>query len=243
MKKVKLMFIAITMFVLLQNAFTISGNAVLRKVDIAMISKSSRAFVIMKVYTGYDSYRTVKIKSYTLGSNMSYSEYVYPKNIAGMKYLSRGDNIWMYYPKTGRVRKLPEHMEKRPVSGVGGDFAAQDMKNVKYSTKYTAKIKKTNSDKYVLVANGRGKGTYKKLVLYVNKSNYVPVQIDYYNDYGRKFKTLFMKNVVKINGVWFAKKLVMKSYERDAKTVIEMKAVKVNIRVNRKYFSVSNLRS
>ncbi len=242
MKKIKLFLTIITITFLMQNAFALSGHEILTRSERSTQPRTSRAFVIMKVYTGYDSYRTVKMKSYTLGSNMSYSEYVYPKNIYGLKYLSRGDSIWMYYPRTNRVRKLAKHLEKRPISGVGGDFAARDMKQVKWSEKYHARLLKTENGKYVIEARGKRSGTYKKLVIYINKSNFVPVKTDYYNEYGRKFKTLYMKNYTKIKDVWFAKKLEMFSYERDAKTVIEMKAVSVNILVNRQYFSVSNLK-
>jgi outer membrane lipoprotein-sorting protein len=226
----------------LNNAFAITGMQVLQRSEEATQPKTSRAFVIMKVYSGYDSYRTIKMKSYSMGSELSYSEYVYPKNIEGMKYLSRGDNIWIYYPKTNRVRKLAKHMEKRPISGVGGDFAARDMKQTKWSEKYTAKILRSDKDKYVVEARGKTSGTYKKLVVHIKQSNFVPVKTDYYNEDGRKFKTLYMKNVEKIKGVWFAKKLIMKSYDRGAKTVIEMKSVSINIRIKRKYFSLSNLR-
>lgn len=243
MRKITLIILAITIicsgFV---NAFAITGNQIIAKIDNAMTTKSSKSKVIMKVYSGTGSYRTIKMTTYTRGMNLSYSYYTYPRNIKGMKYLSRFDSIWIFYPLTGRVRKLPDHMQKRPISGVGGDFSARDMKNSEWKKNYRGKLIKETQLEYIVEAKGIKRNTYKKIILYVRKSNYIPSKIEYFNDNLRKFKILYLKKLKKISGKWIATFMEMFNYDRDAKTTITQKNIKINISVPKRYFSVSNLR-
>ena len=244
MKKAVILIFAFLIIIFAHHTkgYSISGPQILREVDKVVNSRYSYAFVTMRVYSGSGSFRSVKMKTYTKGKTLSYSYYEYPANIRGMKYLSRNDNIWMYYPLTSRVRKLASHMKKRPISGVGGDFSANDLKATDWIKKYKGRLLKTENNFYVVECKGIGRDTYSRLVLYVNKTTFYPEKIDYYHESGRKMKTLYLKDIRKINGKLFATYLEMISYDRDAKTTIRFSNVSINVAFSNRYFSLSNLR-
>ncbi len=141
MKKLIMVVLILTsIYLISDNTFARTGTKIVKKMETALKTKTTKALVIMKVYSGSGTYRTVKMKSYSKGLHLAYNYYYYPRNIKGMKYLSRRNNIWVYYPLTGRVRKLPNHMKKRPISGVGGDFSASDMQLTEWTKKYKSKF-------------------------------------------------------------------------------------------------------
>ena len=59
--------------------------------------------------------------------------------------LNDGDDIWTYFPRTRRVRKLASHAEKQKVQGHDfsfGDFSSEDTWKEDYISKNTGAVTK-----------------------------------------------------------------------------------------------------
>ncbi len=240
MKKISI-FLIIMGIAFTMSAASLTGDQILKKTDDVLFLKTSKSDVTMKVYSASGSYRTIKMVSYSRGYDLSYNLYTYPRDLNGMKYLSRFDNIWVYYPLTNSVRKMPEHLKNRPISGVGGDFSANDLSSTSWSKKYRAELKSETNELYIIEATGIVKGTYKKVVLYIDKKTFIPVKDEFYNDEGRKFKTLYYREIKHFSGKPVPTFLEMVSHDRGAKTTVQLENVKVNLPISDNYFSVDNL--
>ncbi len=245
MKKLKRLFI-LTMLLLfgVTNIHALDGNVILKKVKDKEYSKDGYSEMIMYIYDDKDNdndYRTVQAVGFSRGSDDSYTEFVYPNSINGMKMLVlENDNIWVFFPSTGRTRKIAEHTKNSSIKGVGGDFNYEDM-SMDYTKKYNAKIKSQNKKQWTLILKPKVSNVvYEKIILYVNKKDYSVSQVDMYDD-SEHVKSLFLYDYKTIKGVHVPSSMVMMNYENDTKTEIISQNIKVNIGVDEKYFSPSYL--
>ena len=65
----------------------------------------------------------------------------------------------VYFPSTGRVRKIASKSKDQSIQGVGGDFSYEDLSAGKWEKKYDFRIASTTDKQWVLA------GTPKKNLL------------------------------------------------------------------------------
>ncbi len=236
---------------LLLTALSVSGYSMTAKQLVAKLDKlenvkTSESFTGMAIYPDMNdnkNYRIIKMKSYSKGKNSSFNRYLYPNNVKGMKMLSRGDNVWMFFPSTGRKRKIASYNKKNSPEGVGGDFSYQDMQNENYVTNYRARIIKENNSAWTLQLTPRKTNVYKKLVLTVQKGSFKTTKILYYDKNGF-LKTCFITGYKKLKGKYLMPTtMTMVNYRKKSKTVIKIVRMKVDIPVANKYFDANRLES
>ena len=112
-------------------------------------------------------------------------KYIYPNKIKNNSFLlkNNGKDIWAYFSRTRRTRKLASHITKRGMQD--SEFTFQDLsKNRDWLTEYDIKIGNFNEKLFIinLFLKEDITSDYSKIEIYVDNKNYYPTKIIYYYD-------------------------------------------------------------
>lgn len=194
--------------------------------------------------------RTFELEMFTSGKGeKTLMRYIKPTSVKGQTFLmlNNGDDIWTYFPRTRRVRKLASHAKKQKVQG--GDFSFEDFSSEDtwkndYISENTGTEVKNGYKCWVLKAKaGAGADVdYPTIILYLRQDNYYPVQMDYWDDTGRVEKTMTLFNIETIDGYPTAKVVKMENHLSGTKTVMETLDISFNWIPPKGFFSERSLK-
>jgi hypothetical protein len=222
-----------------------SGDAlaIIRAVDAKQHSDTARQEMTMTTYPDArddQNKREFTIKGYSKGDNDSYMEFLEPRSIRGLRILSRGDDNWVFFPSTGRTRKIAGKSKKESVQGVGGDFSYEDIGGGTYESKYDFKLIKSDASSWTL--EGRAKeadSVYSKVLLVADKATSLPLRMEFSSEGDGHYKDLAFSEVKVMGGRDTASRMTMLNLKKGSKTVVVIKAVEYDIAVDEKYFNPS----
>ena len=86
-----------------------SVKDIIKEMDKNMNAKS-RILTSKMIVHGRRSSRTIESKSWVVGIDKAFTEYLSPPREAGTKMLKLGDKLWTYSPQTDRVIQISGHM-------------------------------------------------------------------------------------------------------------------------------------
>ncbi len=231
-----------------QEVHAQSAADILKKADKAAYTKSSRMKITQPVITPSGDKRTFKMLSFSAdGSAKGLTEYVEPSQVRGMKILTLndGDDIWTYFPRTNRTRKIASSARNRKVQG--SDFTYDDMASGKMAEKWQGKLEKNEkiSDKecyrLVLTPTKSGPQSYKKATVWIEKATYVPLRIEYFDLDGDKQKRLDLSGYRKISGVLMPFSYTMTNLLDGGKTTMKVAAAEINVKLDSGLFTEAGL--
>jgi outer membrane lipoprotein-sorting protein len=163
--------------------------------------------------------------------------------------LNNADDIWMYFPRTQRVRKLATHAKKQKMQG--SDFSYEDMgSGDAFITDYTPerlkdeKMKGYDCYQVELTRKPGSDMSYSRLIMWVIKENFVPVVIDYYHedDPSLHEKRLTQSDIRTIDDLPTAMKVVMLNKNDNTQTEMELLEVKYNLTLDDSLFTERSLK-
>lgn len=190
-----------------------TGKEILEKIDRNM-SSDTQIIQSKMIIHGARGSRTIESKSWTEGTEKSFTEYLSPAREKGTKMLKLEDNLWMYSPSTDRIIKISGHMLRQSV--MGSDLSYEDMMEDKKLEKlYDAAVVGTdtidNISCWVLELNANTKDiAYDIRKLWVDKKRYVPLRQELHAKSGKLLKKLEFNNFQKTQDRWFPRKMVFK---------------------------------
>jgi outer membrane lipoprotein-sorting protein len=162
------------------------GQEILRRVDDLWRGESSAGLMTMNIKTAHWE-RTLKLKGYSKGKDLSLMRIVYPKSEAGTGTLKVGNNIWNYLPKTRRIMKIPSSMMMG--SWMGSHFTNDDLvKESRLEDDYDFElVEKGGEDGAVmyevtLLPKPEAAVVWGKIVLLIRADNLVPTLQEYYDE-------------------------------------------------------------
>jgi outer membrane lipoprotein-sorting protein len=166
--------------------------------------------------------------------------YTKPESQAGIATLSEPDGtMWMYMPAFGSPKKITLLAKSQAFTGT--DFSYEDMDPAPWSDRYSAKLLEEGVKSYTLELTPLSdKSSYSKLLLVLDKFNYYPVQIQYFDNKDRKFKVATYK-YEKVGEFWNAREVIMTDLKKEHATKIEMTDVKFNQGIPDEAFDVEKL--
>ncbi len=197
-----------------------NANTILQKVDKNMSSKNRVSESSMIIY-GKRTNRTITSKSYSEGSDKSFTEYLSPERDKGTKMLKLENKLWIYSPTSDRTIQLSGHMLRQSV--MGSDLSYEDMmEDRKLEDLYTAKVileETINSRKtWVLELLAKVEDvSYQKRKIWIDQERFVPLQEELYAKSGTLLKKTILSDVVKIGNRWFPKQINFKDMLKDGK--------------------------
>ncbi|MBN2439917.1 MAG: outer membrane lipoprotein-sorting protein [Spirochaetales bacterium] len=192
MLKRKILYISLFICINFYLFSEVDIEAVVKRADALLESVSTYSTSEMTVYKAGVPQPTMEMEDYSLiedGTTYSLSIYRAPAKMKGTAYLIIGNDIWVKFGNTGRIRKLSSSAKKNSAGGT--DFSYNDMSNnntglsKQYSiTLLDEKISVDGTDCYKaeLVKRPDSDGAYEKLIIYITRDKEHYVKIEYVED-------------------------------------------------------------
>ena len=227
------LYILTSLFLVSSLAYAqdLNARAIVDKVNQLMNQDQAKATMMMTITTSSGKDRTFTYESYSKDNGeKNLMKYISPSRVKdqAVLMLNNADDIWSYFPRTNRVRKLATHAKKQKFEG--SDFSYEDMGSgdswlTDFDHKLLADDKLDGVDCFVIEMTAKpdaGSG-YSREIMWVGKENYYPLQLDYYDedDSEYKVKRLSLSDIRNIEGVPTAMKMVMHNLQDNSKTVVE----------------------
>ena len=178
------------------------------------LNAESRIITSKMVVRGRRSNRTIKSKSWVVGTDLAFTEYLSPPREAGTKMLKLGEKLYTYSPQTDRVIQISGHMLRQSV--MGSDMSYNDMMEDRpmeelYKATIEGSAKVDGRDHWIMVLDAKVKGlSYPKRRSWVDKEYLLPIKQELYAKSGKLLKTASLEGIKKIQGKWFPSKFVYK---------------------------------
>lgn len=231
---------------------TLTADQIVQKVTKIMNPASSEGTMKMTITTTTGRHRTFVYRVYSKNhGEKNLMKYLQPARLKGQAILmlNNADDIWIYFPRTNRVRKLATHAKKQKMEG--SDFSYEDMgAGNTFLTDFTAKIlgeeKKEGKKCYKieLVRKKKSNSSYSRLVMWVEKVSFVPLVIDYYDEHDPTLcvKRLILSDIEIIDGIPTPKKMVMKNLLDNSETTLEITTIRYNVTLSDNLFTERGLK-
>ncbi len=230
----------------------LTADQIIQKVNDLMNQETIFGTMRMTIITTSGEKRTFEYESWSKDKGeKNLVRYTSPRRVKdqAVLMLNNADDIWMYFPRTKRVRKLATHAKKQKMQG--SDFTYEDMgSGDSFITNFTTKLlddeKMEGYDCYKLelIKKKDVDSHYSRMIMWVIKQNFVPVVVDYYDedDPSRCLKRLVQYDIKEIDSVPTGMKMVMYNKEDNTQTSMEMVEVKYNVPMKDEMFTERGLR-
>jgi outer membrane lipoprotein-sorting protein len=211
MKQLLTAILMILLFAMVSFGQELTGEDIIQKVNDTMNVDTSYAKAKMTIVTTSGSKRTFVQESWSKDKGeKNMIRYLEPRRVKdqAVLMLNNADDIWMFFPRTQRVRKLATHAKKQKMQG--SDFSYEDMGSgdafiEDYVSKRLEDEKSEGYDCYKLELTRKPESdlSYSRLIIWVIKENFVPIAIDYYDDKdpSRRVKRLVQSDIRVIDDI------------------------------------------
>ena len=245
----------LVLFLLIVNtAFSqeLTAEQITQKINDAMSVEQVYGIFKMTITTSSGKERTFEYESFSKDKGKkNLIRYLKPARVKGQAILmlNNADDIWTYFPRTKRTRKLATHAKKQKIEG--SDFSYEDMgAGESFITDYTSKRlkneKKEGYDCYKLELTRKkdSDAGYSKMLIWARKDNFMPVVIDYYDDKHADVleKELVLMDFRVIQGIPTAMKMVMYDKQDKTRTTMEYEKIDYNVNLDDEMFTERALR-
>lgn len=178
-------------------------------------------------------------------------EYLSPPRVKGQTILmlNHADDIWSYFPRTDRVRKLATHAKKRKMEG--SDFSYEDMGSgdawiTDFDSKRLPDERFEGRDCCVveLTKKPEAESGYSRMVMWVDRDNFIPLKLDYFDEDDPELhqKRLLCREIRDIEGVPTPMKAVMVDMEDNSDTVIEYQEITYQVELPEELFTTRGMK-
>src|SRR6056297_3998974 len=192
------------------TVLAITGEEVLDEVDKTLNSNTRRSEIKMTIVNENDQKRERTVEIVSKGDNKGLVQFLAPADVEGTSFLTLTEdgeeNMWLYLPAIGNVRKIASHM--RNGSFMGTDFTYNDISMLggsdyrsDYKSNLEDEVKYNGKDCYLLkTVPTKEDIEYAKMKMWVNKENYMPLKMEFYDSDGKLLKIMKNVNIEKIDG-------------------------------------------
>lgn len=224
-------------FVYAQN---MTADSILHIMTETMSPDQSHGIMKMTIVTSTGQERTFEYETFSKDKgDKSLMKYLSPTRVKGQTILMLNDanDIWTYFPKTKRIRKLASHAKKQKLEG--SDFSYEDLgASDEFIEEYNAVRLNDESKegklcyKMELTRKPEGSAGYSRIVMWVDKETYIPLVINYYHEDDPELwqKQLLCSDVKLIDDIYTPTKYVM--YNKLDATHTSMEIVEVSYKVD-----------
>ena len=190
--------------------------------------------------------RTIKQFSKDLGTvekNIMY--FLSPADVKNTSFMNwtydsnKADDQWIYLPALKKTKRISS--DSKSDYFMGSDFTYDDLGDRKLDAD-VHKLLKTQTINgtacYVVESKSKDEDyMYSKTITWINKSNFVGVKKEFYDEDGDLLKILTIKKSVKLSGFWVITHSEMKNVQKNHKTSIVLSNVKINTGVSDSKFT------
>ncbi len=216
-----------------------TADEILKTLTETMNPEQSHGIMTMTIVTSSGQERTFRYETFSKDKgDKSLMKYLEPQRVKGQTILMLNDanDIWTYFPRTKRVRKLATHAKKQKVEG--SDFSYEDMgASDAFIEEYNAlRLNDENKEgrscyKIELTRKAESNASYSRVMLWIDKENFIPLVVDYYHegDPQLREKQLVCHDVQLIEGIYTPMDCTM--YNKLDNTYTKMKIMEITYQV------------
>jgi len=178
------------------------------------LNAKSRVMTSKMVVHGRRASRTIESRSWVVGIDLAFTEYLSPPREAGTKMLKDGDKLWTYSPQTDRVIQISGHMLRQSI--MGSDMSYKDMMEDRrleelYEATLEGSVMIDDRDHWIILLESKVKGlSYPKRRAWIDKEYLLPMKEELYAKSGKLLKTSTMDGIKKVQGRWFPSRFIYK---------------------------------
>ncbi|MBE0461717.1 MAG: outer membrane lipoprotein-sorting protein [Candidatus Aminicenantes bacterium] len=230
----------------------LTAEDIIQRVNELFNPQTSYAKARMTIITTSGQKRTFIYESWSKNKGeKNLVRYLEPSRVKGQAILmlNHADDIWMFFPRTQRVRKLATHAKKQKMQG--SDFSYEDMGSGEafiedFIPKRLKDERMEEHDCYSLELTRKKESdiSYSRLIMWVIKENFIPVVIDYYyeHDPARLLKKLVQSDIRIIDDIPTAMNILMYNKIDNTQTKMELLEVKYNVILDDDMFTERGLK-
>jgi outer membrane lipoprotein-sorting protein len=233
-------------FITASQSFAADALEISRRLDELFRSGSSRAIVSMQVTTPHYS-RSLKMEIYSRGMDDTLVRILQPAKERGVATLKRGSQMWNYLPKIKKTIRIPPSMMS--ASWMGSDFTNDDLvRESSWETDYDVSLlpgQPEGQAALVYVPKPEAPVPWKKVVGYFNAETLIPSSIEYYDEKGRKARTMSFGEVGELGGRTLPKHITLTPHLGDKagnSTVMVYEEAEFDLPLREGLFSLTTLR-
>ena len=215
---------------------------ILQKIDSNMVFKS--AYAEMEMVITIKNRKIIKeLKSYSVGNERSFIEFLSPARDRGTKIMKKDGVIKIYYPSAERVMRLSGHMLRQ--SMMGSDMSYEDMteRSKKLREEYAGEMHPDDvlngRNCFVMTLTSRDqKQTYYKRKIWVDKDKHIGLREELYSKSGKLIKVLNVTDIRSFENRYYPVEMTMEDkLRKDSSTRIIIKKIDFNIDIPADTFS------
>lgn len=243
MNKIKTLLLFIVLFTWISPVKAQSAASILRSMDDLMSAPKDKSAIVKMVLTdksGKEKIREAELKQ--KGQHKKLYRYTSPEKQVGTATLSLPDDIiWYFMPALNKAIKVTLLSKSQAFTGT--DFSYEDMSGSSYDDRFTPSVLESpDPDIYQLALMPKSmKSSYSKIIVYINKTHFYPVRMEYFDEDKVYFKNATYKYKKK-GKYWYAEEVLMTNIKKDHSTKILLTEIEFDTGISDDVFTVENLK-
>ncbi|EMR9627198.1 outer membrane lipoprotein-sorting protein [Vibrio parahaemolyticus] len=238
-----LLFLLFTSLSYAESAFDI-----VQKSDQAMRGKSSYSEATMEIVRP-DWTRSMTMKSWTKGTELSLVLVTAPAKDKGSASLKRYREMWNWVPSIERIIKIAPSMLSQ--SWMGSDFTNDDLINqssivVDYQHALLGNDSFEGDKVWVIEATAKPDApvVWNKVTLWISQSTYLQRKVEFYDEFDERVNVLTTYDVKELGGRKIATRMEMKPVDKPGnKTIFTTHQAQFDFDINDDFFSQQQMKS
>ncbi|EJS9607639.1 outer membrane lipoprotein-sorting protein [Vibrio parahaemolyticus] len=242
--------IVAALFFLLFTSLSYAESAfdIVQKSDQAMRGKSSYSEATMEIVRP-DWTRSMTMKSWTKGTELSLVLVTAPAKDKGSASLKRHREMWNWVPSIERVIKIAPSMLSQ--SWMGSDFTNDDLINqssivVDYQHALLGNDSFEGDKVWVIEATAKPDApvVWNKVTLWISRSTYLQRKVEFYDEFDERVNVLTTYDVKELGGRKIATRMEMKPVDKPGnKTIFTTHQAQFDFDINDDFFSQQQMKS
>ncbi|EJC7101625.1 outer membrane lipoprotein-sorting protein [Vibrio parahaemolyticus] len=241
--------VAVLFFLLFTSlSYAESAFDIVQKSDQAMREKSSYSEATMEIVRP-DWTRSMTMKSWTKGTELSLVLVTAPAKDKGSASLKRHREMWNWVPSIERVIKIAPSMLSQ--SWMGSDFTNDDLINqssivVDYQHALVGNDSFEGDKVWVIEATAKPDApvVWNKVTLWISQSTYLQRKVEFYDEFDERVNVLTTYDVKELGGRKIATRMEMKPVDKPGnKTIFTTHQAQFDFDINDDFFSQQQMKS
>ncbi|MDW1902244.1 outer membrane lipoprotein-sorting protein [Vibrio sp. Vb1337] len=238
------------LFFLLFTSLSYAESAfdIVQKSDQAMRGKSSYSEATMEIVRP-DWTRSMTMKSWTKGTELSLVLVTAPAKDKGSASLKRHREMWNWVPSIERIIKIAPSMLSQ--SWMGSDFTNDDLINqssivVDYQHALLGNDSFEGDKVWVIEATAKPDApvVWNKVTLWISQSTYLQRKVEFYDEFDERVNVLTTYDVKELGGRKIATRMEMKPVDKPGnKTIFTTHQAQFDFDINDDFFSLQQMKS
>jgi len=219
-----------------------TGKQILDKVREVTSAADRKATAVMTITDRNQRVQSRTMRMVMKGDSKMMMTFETPADLRGVTFMTTStDNMWIYLPAQGRVRRISGSMADQ---GFGGsDFSYKDMANISFADEPgVEKMSEAKLDGTAVWLLELKDGNGKRSRLWVDKARFLPLQVEQLGVDGKPTKRIFFADFENKEKSWIPASVRMLDLTRGSSTELKLEKLELNTGVKDNLFTESNMK-